>query len=139
MRLSEIMTRSVETIPATASVREAARLMASREVSFLPVVHEGVCTGVLTDRDIVVRLVAHGGSPDQTVVADVMSHRQVNPESAGSRANKAIIVLPETTPADEAARLMDDQHVHHIAVCDEDMRIVGVVSRGDLLKAVPVG
>jgi CBS domain-containing protein len=137
MQLSEVMTRTVETIPATASVREAATVMQRHAIGFLPVIHEGVCAGVLTDRDIVTRLVATGGNPDRTVVADVMSHHQVNPEGAGSRANKAIIVLPQNTSADEAARFMDNQHIHHLAVCDDDQQIVGVVSRGDLRNGVP--
>lgn len=137
MQLSEVMTPSVETIPATASVQEAALLMSRSDIGFLPVVHEGVCAGVLTDRDIVTRLVATGANPKQTVVADVMSHHQVNPEKAGSRANKAIIVLPQTTVAEEAARLMGDQHIEHLAVCDDEQQIVGVVSRGDLSR-VPV-
>ena len=132
MQLSEVMTAGVKTIPATASVREAAVMMSRSDVGFLPVIHEGVCAGVLTDRDIVTRLVATGANPEQTVVADVMSHHQVNPERTGSRSNKAIIVLPQTTIAEEAARLMDDQHIHHLAVCDDEQQIIGVVSRADL-------
>ena len=73
MKISEIMTRTVETVSADATIEQAARKMRSRSVGILPVIEESKLIGTVTDRDITVRAVAEGRTPHLTVVRDVMS------------------------------------------------------------------
>ena len=74
MRCEEIMTKGVATLRREATVQEAARLMAEKDVGFVPVVdNSGAVVGVLTDRDIVVRVVAKGSDVKTSKLADVYS------------------------------------------------------------------
>ena len=72
MKVSDIMTRDVRLLDPDQTIREAARLMAEIDVGALPVSKSDRLVGMITDRDIVIRAVAQGRSPD-TMVAEVMS------------------------------------------------------------------
>ncbi len=73
MQIKNVMTKTVKTIPSTATVQEAARLMEEYNVGFLPVIEDDISAGVVTDRDLAIRVVASGRDPARTTVADVMS------------------------------------------------------------------
>ncbi len=125
--IREFMTEDIWTIQSTATVREAAQLMAEKDVGFLPVTHEEVSAGVITDRDIVVRAIARNLDPDETTVGAILS--------AGTPAEgvtTGIATLPESTTIDEAVRQMDEKQIRRAAVIDADYRMIGVVSRADL-------
>ncbi|MFC7328420.1 CBS domain-containing protein [Marinactinospora rubrisoli] len=72
MKVRDVMTTPVDAIPPVAAVAEAAREMQRTGVGCL-VVMDGGIIGIVTDRDIVLRCVAQGRSPEQTLVRDVMS------------------------------------------------------------------
>lgn len=131
--IRDFMSETVWTIDSTAAVREAAQLMAKQNVGFLPVVHEGVTAGVITDRDIVVRVVAESGDPDQITVGAIVSHRRGM--SAAERINSGVATLPEDTSIDEAVRYMDENRIRRVTVHDAEYRTIGVVSRVDLPDA----
>ena len=78
MQLRDIMTRCVETVSSSTSVQEASRRMAQMNIGFLVVADEGEPSGVLTDRDIVVRVVAEGLDP-LTLVSEAI-HRLMSGE-----------------------------------------------------------
>lgn len=120
MTLAELATRPAVTTPQTATVAQAARQMLESEIGFLVVVDDkGRPTGVLTDRDIVVRAVALGREAD-TPVAAVMSHH-------------AASVGADDTVAD-AARLMADRQCRRVVVIGRAGGPVGVLSLDDLLR-----
>ena len=122
-RVSEVMTRDVVTVSPGASVREAARLMAERNVGALPVVGEGGrLVGILSERDIVRRVVAAGRDPDSTRVSEVMTPDPVT-------------VRPDYTLAD-ALRVMAQLNVRHLPVVDEGGRLVGIISVRDIEYAM---
>lgn len=134
MLLKDVMSSTVKTIPSSASVRDAARAMVGSDVGFLLVIHEDVCAGVLTDRDIVVRVVASDRDPARTYVAEVMSRSAPGADLENNMSDR-IASLPEDTPVDQAIQFMDDRQVRRVAVHDHELRIVGVVSRADLYTA----
>ena len=74
MKVSKCMTRDVELVSPTQTIRDAARMMAELDAGALPVQQDDRLVGMITDRDIAVRAVAQGKSPD-TPVRDVMSPR----------------------------------------------------------------
>jgi CBS domain-containing protein len=119
MRISELMTTDVETVSADQSAREAASFMLRAEAGSIPVCDDGRVIGMITDRDIAVRGVAEGRGPD-TPVRDLMSEN--------------IICAREDDDVQEVARRMSDQQVRRLPVVDEDDRIVGIVSLGDLAR-----
>jgi CBS domain-containing protein len=114
MQVREIMTRSVETIAAYASLKEAARKMESEAVGFLPVLDEGELVGVITDRDITVRAVSKGFDPEQTTVEETMTSN--------------IVSLPENSEIEDASDLMEISNVRRLVITDKDDAPVGVVS-----------
>ena len=120
MTLGELATRPAVTVPQTATVEQAAQQMLEQEIGFLVVVDdEGRATGVLTDRDIVVRTVAFGRAAELPV-GEVMSR---HPAQVG---------VDDTVAS--AARLMADRQCRRVMVTDPAGKPVGVLSLDDLLR-----
>jgi CBS domain-containing protein len=120
MRLSSIMTGSIETIPPGASLAEAAKKMASQDIGSLPVCAAGrrKVVGIITDRDITVRAVARGLDPNQTKVQDVMT--------------KDVLACPADSDIEAACELMERRQVRRLLVTGDDDTPVGIVSLGDI-------
>jgi CBS domain-containing protein len=118
MRVSEVMTRSVECTRPEASLQEAAAKMKSLNIGPLPVCDNGRLVGILTDRDITVRATAEGESPTVIRVGDIMT-----PE---------VFCCFEDQLVAEAARLMEEHQVRRLLVLNRDNRLVGIVALGDL-------
>lgn len=135
MQLKDVMTKTVRTVPSTASAQEAARLMELHNVGFLPVVQDEVSAGVVTDRDLALRVVALGRDPAKTTVAEVLSFGPGVDGNTDLTDLPGVATLPATTEVSDAIRFMDGRHVRRVTVHDEHYRIVGVVSRADLPSA----
>jgi CBS domain-containing protein len=118
MKLQQVMTRDAETISSDATVWAAAKLLRDLNIGFLPVCDQGRLVGVLTDRDIVVRAVAEGRDPVLTSVQEVMT-----PE---------VITCFADQSAEEAAQIMLERQIRRVLILDQDKKLVGVVSLGDL-------
>lgn len=104
------------TLPATTTVREAAKRMSQRQVGAVLITGDGALEGIFTERDLLTRVVAIGRSPDNTLLSDVMTK---NPDT----------IAPDCTPVD-ALRRMTERGYRHLPVVDSG-RIVGVLSRRD--------
>jgi CBS domain-containing protein len=96
---------------------EAARLMRDENVGSLPVSDEGRLVGMLTDRDIAVRVVAEGRSPESTTVGEVFS-----PNPVAARPDQDL---------DEALQLMAQHQVRRLPVVEDD-RLVGILAQADV-------
>jgi CBS domain-containing protein len=118
MKISEIMTPNVETVGTEDTLQEAAHAMKELEVGLLPVCDGDRVAGMITDRDMVVRAMAKGLDPKSTRVRDVMT--------------TSIVCCFSEDDADEAARLMQERQVRRLIVFDQDLRLAGIVSLGDL-------
>jgi len=117
LKLRNLMTTNVRTCRVDSSVAEAARIMTDLNVGFVPVVdsHEHV-TGVITDRDIVLRCVAHGHGADGRI---------------STYMSEPVVTCTPETDAHEAAELMARSQIRRLCVV-EGRRLVGVVALGDL-------
>src|SRR5438876_4135868 len=119
MRCEEIMSRELVTLRREATVQEAARLMADKDVGFLPVIDEaGRTIGVLTDRDIAVRCVAKGGDVKTAKVIDIIT--------------KDHVCCAPQDDVDKAKALMQEKQISRVLCCDQDKKPVGVISLHDL-------
>ena len=116
MKVNEVMTRGVEAISSGATLEEAAKKMATRNVGFLPVVDEGKVAGVLTDRDIVIRAVSERLRPEMTRVRSVMTHHP--------------ICCYEDQTITEVSLLMEKNFIRRIIVLDRDEKLAGIVHKG---------
>jgi CBS domain-containing protein len=72
-KVGEIMSQNLATLPASATVREAAATMKARQIGCVIVERNGDLCGVVTDRDIVLRCIALGGDPDHSTLEGVCS------------------------------------------------------------------
>jgi CBS domain-containing protein len=120
--VADYMSRQVHTVPSQASVEEAISEMAKRRIGAVNVVDHGGVVGILSERDILRRVVAGGLNPSDSVVADVMT-----PE--------VIKVEPETQVS-HACHLMYYYGHRRFPVVDKNDNLIGMVTERDLLKAM---
>ncbi|ATB29824.1 CBS domain-containing protein [Melittangium boletus] len=117
-KISEVMTRDVETLRPTDTVRDASESMRSLNVGVLPVCEGERVVGVLTDRDLIVRAIALGMEPSITQVSDVMTSN--------------VQVCFEDDDVGSVLERMKKQQLRRFVVVDRDEALVGIVSIGDL-------
>ena len=117
MKVSEVMTRDVQLIEPTQSIREAARLMAEMDAGIMPVREGDRLVGMITDRDIAVRAVAEGKGPD-TPIREVMTDD--------------VKYCYEDDDTGDVARNMADIQVRRLPVLTREKRLVGIISLGDM-------
>jgi len=110
----------VVTVEPDATVGEAARRMASRNVGCLVVTREDIVVGVLTDRDIVTRVVCHRRDPASTSVEEVMTERPVT--------------LLEDLGLFEALEIVKGRAVRRFPVVSEDGRLVAIFTVDDVVS-----
>jgi CBS domain-containing protein len=117
MKVREAMTQDVRLVKPDQAISEAARLMAELDIGALPVQENDRLVGMITDRDIAVRAVAHGRGPD-TKVADVMS--------------REVKYCFEDQSIDEVTQNMGELRIRRLPVLTRDKRLIGILSLGDL-------
>ena len=117
MNVSEVMTAQVVTATPRTTIAEVARTMAKIESGAVPVVDDGRVVGLITDRDIVIRVVAEGLGLD-TPVADVMT---ADVETCREGDNVA-----------DATAKMGAKQIRRLIVLDDQGKLAGIVSLGDI-------
>ncbi|MBK9710821.1 MAG: CBS domain-containing protein [Kouleothrix sp.] len=114
MKVREIMTSDVISIPEDSTVEDAARLLARYRISGLPVLnHGGALVGLVTEYDLI--------SKQGHTVADIMS--------------RSVISITEDTDVEEVAHLLTNRRIRRVPVLQGD-QLVGIVSRSDLIKQI---
>ena len=116
----EAMTSNPCSIDAGKSVAYAAKMMRDEDVGIAPIVEGDRLVGVLTDRDVAVRVVAEGLDPERVKVFEV--------------ASRDVVTLDPDQDLDEALRLMARHQVRRLPVVEEDGRLVGVVAQADVAE-----
>ena len=119
MKISEVMTRDVQTVRPDQSAQEAARFMLKAEAGSIPVTDGDRLIGMITDRDIAVRGVAKGYGPD-TPIRELMT-------------DDVICARLDDSIEDVASRMSEAQ-VRRLPVIDQDEKLCGIVSLGDLSR-----
>ena len=120
MKVSDAMTSQVSTAAPTDTVRKVAQVMAHVETGAVPIVEDGKVVGLVTDRDIVLRVVAEGRSFD-SAVSDVMSDGEV------------LSVKEDDILADATAKMANNQ-VRRLIVLNDSGNLSGILSLGDVAK-----
>ncbi len=118
----EVMTPRVVTLPRETTLAEAARTMREQDIGDIVVSDGAAPAGLVTDRDIVVRAVAERCDPASTTIGEILT-------------SDLITVHPDDT-IQSAALLMRDHAVRRVLVCEDDERLVGIVSIGDLAEDI---
>ena len=122
MKISEIMTQRPRAVTPQMTVREAARLMDEEDVGSLPVVDDGErLVGIVTDRDVAVRVVGRGLDSDTTVVGDV--------------ASLDVVALTPDHELDDALKLMAREQVRRVPIVVRENQLVGMLAQADVAHA----
>src|SRR6266511_1489107 len=117
--IRDVMTPSQQTVESGSPAVEAARLMKQVDAGMIPVVEDGKLLGTVTDRDIVLRVIAEGKSPQATTVGEIAS-------------TEVVTVKPEQV-LDEALELMAHHQIRRLPVVEEG-RLVGIVAQADVAR-----
>jgi CBS domain-containing protein len=118
--IREAMTTNPRNVEMSTSVVEAARLLKSEDVGSLPVVEGDRLVGIVTDRDIVLRVVAEGKDVQSATVRDA--------------ASSDLVTIDPQQDLDEALRLMAQHQVRRLPVVEEDGRLVGILAQADVAQ-----
>lgn len=116
-KTKDVMTHQVDVISPEASIAEAALRMRTGDFGLLPVGENDRMIGAISDRDIVVRAVAQGKSPD-TQVREIMS--------------EGILWAYDDDSVEDAVKIMGKHQVRRLPIINHDKRLVGIVALGDL-------
>jgi CBS domain-containing protein len=118
MKIKEIITLDSTCILPQTTLLGAAQRMKVLGVGMLPVCKNNQLLGVLTDRDIIIRAVAHGLDPKYTYAQEAMT--------------ADIVYCFEDQDIEEAAQLMEEKKMRRLPVLNRDLQLIGVLSLGDL-------
>jgi CBS domain-containing protein len=117
--IKEVMTSDVRACEPNATVADAAKVMAQEDVGPIPIVEGGRLVGIVTDRDIVVRVVAEGRDPNATTVKEI--------------ASTELVTVSPGDDLHEALNLLAKRQLRRLPVVEGD-RLVGIVAQADIAR-----
>ena len=117
-QIRDVMTSNVVTVEPGTSVVDAARVMIQEEKGPLPVVEGDRVVAIVTDRDLVARVLAAGRDPNSVTVDEV--------------ATKDLVTAEPNLDLDEARRMLAQHHLDRLLVVEEGDRLVGILSEADI-------
>lgn len=123
MLVEDFMTRDVITVDVDTSVKEAVRLMNEYEIGCLIVVKSTECVGIITERDLLKRVIAESRNPETTKVSEIMS--------------KPLIVGSTHMELEDAARLMFKRKIKKLPIV-EDGRLKGLITLTDIARSAQI-
>jgi CBS domain-containing protein len=119
MQVFEAMTPEVVSVPPETTLVDAAQTMKELDVGPLPVCDGDQLLGMVTDRDIIVRAIAEARDPRTTEVREIMTSE--------------VVCCREADDVRQAAKLMQEQQLRRLLVVNDEGRLVGIVSLGDIV------
>jgi len=122
MKAEDVMAREVVTLDEDVSAKKAAEIMAQEGVSAIIVTSEGKAKGILTERDILKRIVAEDKDSRKTKVKEIMS--------------SPLVTIEPSTDLEKAAHLMFEKKIKNLPVIHEN-RLIGLISLQDICKLQP--
>ena len=119
MSIAKLIQGPVQWLPPDATCSEAARMMRDENIGSVVVARNKQPLGIITDRDLAVRVVADGGDPDKLLLSDVMTDEP--------------IFISDDRSVDQAVAAMRDLAIRRVPVVDAGGRLCGIVSTDDIL------
>lgn len=120
-QIRDLMTENPTTCEPSTTAVDAARVMASEDVGPVPIVDGGRLVGIVTDRDLVVRILAEGKDPNSATIGEI--------------ASSDLVTVQPDADLQEAERLMADNQVRRLPVVEGD-RLVGIVAQADIARVL---
>jgi CBS domain-containing protein len=123
MKVRDLMHKGVEIMAPDTPVTKLAKMMREKDIGAIPVGANGKLLGMVTDRDITVRAVANGKDLSQLTAQDVMT--------------KGVVCCRDTDKVRDVLQIMEKKQIRRVPVTDENERVVGMVSLGDISQGLP--
>jgi signal-transduction protein with cAMP-binding, CBS, and nucleotidyltransferase domain len=123
IRIGQCMTIGVFTLTANKTVYDAARLLRKTSIGSIIVMQKGKAKGIITERDIVYKVIANGKNPKTTKLLSVMS--------------RPLKVIKASDRVESAAAALRANKIKRLPVVDRKGKLVGIVTEGDLLRVYP--
>jgi CBS domain-containing protein len=123
MKVKDVMHKGVECVVPEALVNAIANKMKELDVGAIPVIRDGELVGMITDRDIAIRCVADGADPTKSTAENIMT--------------RGVVYCRDTEELEDAIRIMESKQIRRLPVLDEEERLVGMLSLGDISHALP--
>jgi CBS domain-containing protein len=117
--IQDTMTSNPTRVGPTNTAAEAAQIMKAEDIGSLPIVEDDKLVGVITDRDLAIRVVAEGRDTE-TAVGDI--------------ASKNVVTVDPEQSLEEAARLMAEHQIRRLPVVEEDGKLVGILAQADIAQ-----
>jgi CBS domain-containing protein len=127
LRVGDIMTAEVVVVPLGAPLQDVAKLMSKHSIGSVIVVEDDKgkhAKGIVTERDIVHKVIAKGKDPYKITIDQIMS--------------RPLRVVRPDTSIEDAAKAMRENRVKRLPVVNEDNELIGILSEGDIMKIFPV-
>ena len=122
LKVEDVMTKEVITIDEHATVKKAANIMNKNEISCLIALRKGKAIGIITERDLLKRIIVEAKNPEKTKVKEVMS--------------SPLEAVALGTDLEKALRLMFQKKIKKLPVVEED-NLIGLVSLTDIARCQP--
>ncbi len=123
MQIDKIMHAPAEWVEAKTPVIDVARRMKQADIGALPVGKDDRLIGMVTDRDLVLRVLAEGSDPTRTTAEQVMT--------------SGIVWCLTTQTVEDATHMMEQKQIRRLPVIDEKKRLVGMLGLADIANAMP--
>lgn len=123
LKVGDVMTAGVVTLPEGESVQKAAKQLKKTKVGSIIVTRNGKAVGILTERDIAYKVVAEGKNPKSTKLKKIMS--------------RPLRVIRASESIQNAATAIASNKVKRLPVVDRKGQLVGIISESDLMRAYP--
>jgi CBS domain-containing protein len=117
MKVRDIMSTEVTTASPDSTLQELASMMRDEDVGSIPIVEDGDLTGIITDRDIVLRCIADGKDPGEVTAEEIVSER--------------LETIAPDDGIEKASRIMGERQIRRLPVV-ENGRLVGMLAIGDI-------
>lgn len=123
LKVGDVMTKMVIVIERGSPLIDAAKMMKKHDIGSIVVVDGRNAVGIITERDIVHKVLATGKDPSKIKVDEVMS--------------RPLRVVQPGTSLEEAAKAMKNNRIKRLPVINESKELIGIVSEGDLARLLP--
>jgi CBS domain-containing protein len=123
MKVKDMMHKGVECLSPDTAVNKVAKRMKELDVGAIPITKDGKLVGMITDRDITIRCVAQSEDMEKVKAKDVMT--------------QGVVYCRDNEDVEDAVRIMEGKQIRRLPVLDETMKMVGMVSLGDISHALP--